>query len=86
MENQKKKVMKVREWFVNKFFKKEIIYYNSNNRVVIFKTESTDYPYMRVSLTPLSSQAGKKVVDDLKEEEAAYNNYRAARFVAKLMN
>lgn len=82
---QKKKLMEIREWFVNKFFKKESIYYNSNNRVIIFETESIDYPYMCVSLTPLSKQAGENVINDLIEEEAAYNNYRMKRFIAKLM-
>ena len=84
--NQKKKLMEIRGWFVNKFFRKESIYYNnSNNRVIIFKTESIDYPYMRVSLTPLSQQACDNVINDLKEEETAYNDYRVKRFIAKLM-
>ena len=85
MTNRKKKWTEVLEWFVNKFFREESIYYNSNNRVIIFKTESADYPYMRVSLTPFSSEAGEKVINDLIEENDAYNNYRMKRFIAKLM-
>ena len=85
MANQKKKLMKIREWFVDKFFEKESIYYNSNNRVIIFKTESTDYPYMRVLLTPLSEQAGDDAITDLIEEETAYNDHKMKRFIAKLM-
>ena len=85
MTNQKKKLMKIREWFVNKFFKEESIYYNSDNRILIFKTESTDYPYMRVLLTPLSEQVGDDVITELIEQETAYNNHKMKRFIAKLM-
>lgn len=85
MMNRILKAQTVKKWMVEKFFKDAEIFANWENKQIILKTDSKDFPYAEIIIRPLTEEVGNNLIIEVLEQIKSYEEHKRNRFIAKLM-
>lgn len=74
----------VRKGFIEDWLNEEKILVNFNNRELIIETDNQEFPYVRLTLTPLNEEEGDRKIMELIEKQESYDEMRDRRRLQKL--
>lgn len=80
----REKQNKARKEFVQNWFHDELILANFNNRDLIMKTGNKDFPYIKMSIIPLTEEQGDNKIVELIEQQKAFEDMLDKRHLRKL--
>ena len=75
---------KARKEFIQNWLNEELILVNFNNRELIVETDNQEFPYIRLTLTPLDEERGDEKITELIERQNYYEDKQDKRRLRKL--